>query len=294
MEDDATDLLRDGAWLDRNYNARALVADSAEHLRNWPVWSAEAMRGGSRLADVRYGGGPGEHLDIYRTQRERAPVLVFIHGGWWRALDKNDHGFVAPPFTREGVCVVMPNYALCPAVTIPDIVMQMVRCLAWTWKHIAQYGGDRDRIHVAGHSAGGHLTAMMAACLWDVFDPALPKDLVKGALSLSGLNDLEPIMHTPFLQPSLKLTPEQVRKASPARLPAPARGKLYSISGALESGEFHRQAKLIRDAWGRERVPVCELIPGLDHFTILEACAEPASRVHRLLLDLVRSTSQTS
>ena len=221
-------------------------------------------------------------------------MLVFIHGGYWRSLDKNDHGFVAPPFTSEGICVVMPNYALCPAVTIPDIVMQMVRCVAWTRKHIARYGGDPDRIFVAGHSAGGHLAAMMAACLWDVHDPALPKDLVKGALSLSGLHDLEPIMHTPFLQPSVNLTPAQVRMASPARLPAPERGKLYSVSGALESGEFHRQAKLIRDAWGEDRVPVCELIPGLDHFTILEACAEPASRVHQLLLDLVHSESPAS
>jgi arylformamidase len=177
-------------------------------------------------------------------------------------------------------------------VTIPDIVMQVVRSIAWTFKHIAQYGGDRDRIYVAGHSAGGHLAAMMAACLWEVLDPALPPDVVKGALSISGLHDLEPIMHTPFLQPSLNLTPAQVRKASPARLPAPRHGKLFSISGGLESGEFHRQTQLIRDAWGSTRVPVCEVIPGLNHFTILEALAEPASRVHKLLLELVHTKSQ--
>lgn len=276
----------DGAWLDRNYNNRALVRDYPTHLRNWAAWSADAMRGGSRHLDVRYGGGPNEHLDIYRTESERAPVLVFIHGGYWRALDKKDHAFVAPPFTQQGITVVVPNYALCPAVTVPDIVMQMVRALAWTWKHIEQYGGDRNRIVVAGHSAGGHLAAMMAGCLWTVHDKSLPADVVKGALSISGLHDLEPIMHTPFLQPSLHLTPEQVRKASPARFAPPSVAKLFSVSGGLESGEFHRQATLIRDAWGKKHVPVCELLPERNHFSVLEALAEPGNRLHQLALEL--------
>ncbi|HEY8049954.1 MAG TPA: alpha/beta hydrolase, partial [Ramlibacter sp.] len=193
----------DSASLDAQFNVRDLVPEHPEHFRNWAAWSRDAMRGGARDLDVRYGGGANEHLDIFRTSREQAPVLVFIHGGYWRSMDKKDHAFVAPAFAREGVCVVVPNYALCPAVTLPDIVMQMVRALAWTWKHIGHHGGDRDRIHVAGHSAGGHLAAMMAACAWDVFDPKLPKDLLKGALSISGLHDLEPVMHSPYLQSSL-------------------------------------------------------------------------------------------
>src|SRR3569623_3214159 len=102
------------------------------------------MRGGSRSRDVRYGPGPNEHLDLFRPERgDKAPVLVFIHGGYWRALDKKDHSFVAPPFTKAGACVVVPNYALCPAVTITDIVMQLVRALAWTRRHIGEHGGDR-------------------------------------------------------------------------------------------------------------------------------------------------------
>jgi arylformamidase len=278
----------DGARMDRNYNNRALVRDYPLHLRNWAALSADAMRGGARQLDVRYGGGPNEHLDIFRTEGERAPVLVFIHGGYWRALDKKDHSFIAPPFTSKGVCVVVPNYALCPAVTVPDIVMQMVRAVAWTWKHIEQYGGDRNRIVVAGHSAGGHLAAMMAGCLWNVHDKALPPDVVKGALSISGLHDLEPIMHTPFLQPTLHLTPDQVRKASPARFKAPNVAKLFSVSGALESEEFHRQTKLIRDVWGAKHVPVCELIPGRNHFSVLEALVEPGNRLHELALELVQ------
>jgi arylformamidase len=278
----------DPARLDREYNNRELVPGYAQHFRDWAAWSADAMRGGSRDLDVRYGGGVNEHLDIFRTSREHAPVMVFIHGGYWRSLDKKDHAFIAPPFTHQGVCVVVPNYALAPAVTVPDIVLQMVRALAWTWKHIERYGGDRNRIHVIGHSAGGHLAAMMAACAWDVHDSALPKDVVKGAMSISGLHDLEPLMHAPFLQSSLHLTAEQVRIASPARIPAAHQAKLYSVCGALESEEFHRQNSLIRDAWGEARVPVCELIPDRNHFTVVEGLAEQGNRVQELALELIQ------
>jgi arylformamidase len=141
---------------------------------------------------------------------------------------------------------------------------------------------------VAGHSAGGHLTAMMLACLWPVYSPDLPGDLVKSALAISGLFDLDPIMRTPFLQPSLQLTAEQVRMASPARLPAPARGTLATVCGGAESEEFARQNRLIRDAWGQRTVPVCEALPGLNHFTVLEAMTQPGHRLHEIAMGLLR------
>ena len=277
----------DGQWLDRMYNNRELVPQHPEHFRRWAADSAAATRTQERELDVRYGGGPNEHLDIFPAKQADAPVLVFIHGGYWRALDKRDHSFVAPPFTRRGVCVVVPNYALCPTVTVPQITMQMVHALAWTWRHIARYGGDPRRITVAGHSAGGHLAAMMLACLWRVYGHELPADLVKNALSLSGLYDLDPIMHTPFLQPSLQLTAEQVRMASPALLPPPAQGTLSTVCGGDESEEFLRQNRLIRAAWGESTVPVCEALPGLNHFTVLEALLEPGHRLNEIAMGLL-------
>jgi arylformamidase len=280
----------DPAWCDRMYNNRELVPEHAEHFRRWAEDSEEASRLLGREANVRYGDGPREELDIYHARgSQHAPVLFFIHGGYWRAFDKSDHAFVATPFVNEGVCVVIPNYELCPATTVPGIVMQMVKALAWTWKNVAQHGGDPNRITVAGHSAGGHLAAMMLACLWRVYDKQLPEDLVKAAISISGLHDLEPIMHTTFLQPSLQLTPQQVREASPARLPSPHRGKLHAFCGELESEEFHRQNQLIRDAWGADQVRLCELLPGRNHFSALEALAEPGNRLSSIALELVFS-----
>jgi arylformamidase len=279
----------DPAWLDAQYNNRERVPAHPEHFRRWAAASIEAMRGGGRELDVRYGGGPNEHLDIYRARQggDHAPVLFFIHGGYWRSMDKREHAFVAPPFTSKGVCVVVPNYALCPAVTVPDIVMQMVRALAWTWRNIGKHGGDPGRITVAGHSAGGQLAAMMLACVWQAYDASLPADLVKNALSISGLHDLDPLMHSPYLQTSLNLTPGQVRKASPARLPAPPRGKVYALCGGAEAEEYRRQNRSIRTAWGAQRVPVCEELPGRDHFTAMDALTEGDHRLHRLALELV-------
>jgi arylformamidase len=277
----------DSALMERMYNNRALVPEHAEHFRRWAADSADVVRTQERELDLRYGGGPNEHLDIFMAARSDSPVLFFIHGGYWRSLDKRDHSFVAPAFTSKGVCVVVPNYALAPAVTIPEIVMQMVQALAWTYRNVARYGGDPNRIMVAGHSAGGHLAAMMLSCLWPVHGRDLPADLVKNALSISGLHDLEPIMHAPFLHSTLKLTKQQVRQASPALLPPPARGELYAVAGGDESAEFLRQIELIRDAWGKARVPVCEALPGLNHFTALEALPQAGHRLNQLAMKLL-------
>jgi arylformamidase len=270
------------------YNNRELVPGYAEYLSRWARDSEEARRARCEL-DVPYGTDPAEKLDVFPAPQPGAPVLVFIHGGYWRALDKRDVSFVAPAFTRDGACVVVPNYTLCPAITIPGIVMQMVRAVAWTRRNIARYGGDPDSITVAGHSAGGHLAAMMLACLWNEFDAGLPAATVGSALAISGLHDLDPIMRTSFLQPDLKLTPAQVEQASPARLPPPAQGILYSVVGGDESEEYLRQNRLIQQRWSAARVPVCEALPGRQHFSALDAFADPSHRLHQLALDLLRA-----
>jgi len=277
----------DGEWLDRMYNNRALVPDYGDYFKRWSAASAEAMRSQVCMTDIRYGGQANEHLDVFPAGESNAPVLVFIHGGYWRSLDKRDVSFIAPAFTRAGACVVIPNSALAPAVTIPQIALQMVHALAWTWRNVARHGGDPGRITVVGHSAGGHLAAMLQSCLWTVHDSALPADLVKSAFSISGLYDLAPIMHTPFLKSDLRLTSEQVRQVSPALLPAPAQGRLYTVAGGDESPEFLRQNEMIRAAWGAEKVPVCEALPGLNHFSVLDALVDPAHRLHQLALELL-------
>lgn len=280
---------QDGAWHDRMYNNRALVPGHPAFLERWAEQSARARRQLACALDLAYGPTEAERLDVFPAPEPDAPVLVFLHGGYWRSLDKSEQSFVAPAFTRDGACVVIPNYALCPAVTIPDIVLQMVRALAWTWRNIARFGGDPGRITVAGHSAGGHLAALLLCCLWRQVGDDLPPGLVRSALSISGLHDLEPIRRTPFLQPVLQLTPRQVAQASPARLPVPAQGVLFTVVGKEESPEYLRQNQLIQAVWGGERVRVCEALSGLNHFSVLDALVQPNHRLHQLALDLLRA-----
>ncbi|HYP71883.1 MAG TPA: alpha/beta fold hydrolase [Variovorax sp.] len=286
--------LDDPEWLERMYNNRARVPEHGEYFARWAADSAHVRETRPCSIDVPYGNGVNETLDIFPAdgRTARAPVLVFIHGGYWRSLDKRDHSFIAPAFTRRDVCVVAPNYALCPGtdqspVGVSDIALQMARALAWTWRNIARFGGDPGRITVAGHSAGGHLAAMLLACQWKRVGSDLPEQLVRNALAISGLFELEPVRRTPSFQVSLRLTPEEVRRTSPAMWPAPPAGTLYAVAGASESEEFIRQNEAIARAWGSGVVPVCELAPGLDHFSIVDALADPAHRVHELAVELL-------
>jgi arylformamidase len=280
--------LDDPAWLDAQYNNRARVPEALTVLARWAEASALTREGSpAKRLDLRYGDGPGETLDVFPAALPDAPILFFIHGGYWRALDKSDFSFVAPSFVADGATVVVPNYALCPSVTIEDIALQMTRALAWTWRHATEFGGDAARIAVAGHSAGGHLAAMLLSCRWKQVGEDLPLAPVAGALAISGLYDLEPVRLTPFLQGDLRLTPSQVSRLSPAFFPRPKGGKLFATVGGDESGEFLRHNQLIRDQWGPTAVPVCETIGGRNHFTVLESLVDPDGRLHELALRLL-------
>ncbi|MEW6707335.1 MAG: alpha/beta hydrolase [Pseudomonadota bacterium] len=272
-------------WLDAQYNNRARVPDHPRILERWATASALTRERSSRRLDLRYGNEAHQTLDMFLSPRDRAPVLLFIHGGYWRALDKSDQSFLAASFVADGAMVVIPNYALCPAVTVETIALQLVDAVAWTVRHAALYGGDPSRLVVAGHSAGGHLAAMMLSCDWA--SVGLPARAVSAAMAISGLFDLAPVARVPFLQQDLKLTPASVRRLSPALFPAP-RGRLLALVGGDESEEFKRQNRLIREAWGAKAVPVCEEVPGTNHFTVLHELADPASRMHRLALDLLQ------
>ncbi|HMR33983.1 MAG TPA: alpha/beta hydrolase [Geminicoccus sp.] len=268
--------------IDREYNAGAAVPDSAARVEGWVARSA-ATRGSlpCRLG-VAYGPTRDEYLDIFPSG-EPAPVHVFVHGGYWRRFTAREHSFVAPPLVAAGVAVVIVNYALCPAVTIDEIVRQVRASIAWVRRNAASFGGDPERISVSGHSAGGHLTAMALATDWPgVYD--LPADTLKAGLPISGLFDLSPFPYS-FLQPALQLDWGQVRRNSPIGLSPPPRARVAVAVGGAESAEFRRQSAAFAEAWAASRY--LEL-PGCNHFTVLEELERPESQLFATLLDLAR------
>lgn len=283
---------RPTVWFEAQYNNRQRVADSAEVMARWAEASACVRGRPNCRLDLRYGPGPKQTLDVFTPDPAFAggfaPVLVLIHGGYWRAMDKSDYAFVAASFTDEGALVIVPNHDLCPGVSIDRIAMQMTEAVAWAWRHAAEHGGDPSRIVLVGHSAGGHLAAMLGCCDWKRVGTDLPRRLVQGAMSVSGLHDLAPLCRVPFLQADLRLDAASVRRLSPVHFPPPAVPQaLFAVVGAQESEEFRRQNRLIRQAWGARAVPVCEELPGCNHFTVLHDLADPQGRAHQLARQLL-------
>ena len=274
------------AWHDAQYNNRARIPQHPAILQHWYDESVRAREAHPEMVERAYGADPTERLDVFPAKAAGAPVLVYLHGGYWRALGKRAQSFIAPPFVAAGAMVVLPGYALCPAVSVEHIVLQMVRALAWVHRHAAGYGADPNRIVVAGHSAGGHLATMMLACEWRTVAHDLPVDLVKAALAISGLYELEPLRHAPFLAPDLKLSAASAKRLSPALMPAP-RGRLATIVGGDESDEFLRQADLIAHAWSPCTVIAAERVPGRNHMSVLQDIADPLSHTHWLALRLL-------
>lgn len=272
--------------LDAQYNARSAVPAFDAFVQRWISASEQAVESLPCALNVPCGDDPVETLDIFHPPDGRpAPVLMFFHGGYWRAGDKSWFRFLAKPFVERGAVFVVPRYGLCPTFKMDELVAQCRRAVAWTFRNAADHGGDCARLFVAGHSAGGHITGMMAATDWAA-DFGLPADAIKGATGISGLYDLEPIRLSQVNGP-LQLTAEDARRNSPVQQPLPAAPPPAILAfGGLESAEYGRQTEayagiLRRAGGGAETLEVA----GHHHFSILDAFCNPRHRFGRAVLE---------
>jgi arylformamidase len=273
----------DRAALDREYNNRGKVADFADYLARFPRESEATRRQLAGRLDVAYGPSPAETLDIFpATGPGPAPIHVFIHGGYWMALDKRDFSYVARALQPAGAAVVVINYALIPAVDMDELVRQCRAAIAWVHRHARSFGGDPGRIFVSGHSAGGHLTAMCMATDWAAWQT--PPDVIRGGCAISGLYDLEPIRLC-YLNDTLKLDVDTARRNSPTLRSPASRAPLLLPLGAAEGPEYRRQTEELAAAWRKHGVP-CEILElaGINHFSIVAQLEDPGSELSRAIL----------
>jgi len=275
----------DAEWLDREYNPRTQIPQFAEFFSRWARTAHEARESLQGRLDLRYGPAPAETLDFFAAPGSGKPLLLFLHGGYWRALDKKDFSWIAPAYVAAGISVAIINYGLAPATPIAQIIQQVRRACAWLHGNAHELDIDAERLVCAGHSAGGHLTAMMLATDWPHISPQLPPRLLAGALTISGLFDLTPLTRAEFLRYDLQLEQSLAHELSPAFLPWHNDVPLVRAVGALESAEFHRQSTMMKQHWPRACERELLEVPGCNHLSVCDALGMPGT----ILFEAIRA-----
>ena len=275
--------------LERQYNVRLARPDfESVVIPGWTARSARFRAGANARIDMEYGAQRRERLDVFSAGgAAAAPAIVFFHGGYWQRFDKSVFSFIAEPFVKRGVSVVLPNYDLCPAVRIGKIPEQARRAVAWVWRNASELHIDRNRMFVMGHSAGGHITAMLIATRWASVAPDLPSDLVKGGIPISGLFELEPLRHT-SINRGLGMDEEEAAIQSPMNHEPATCAPQLIVCGGKESAEFHRQSDVYARAFAtKERRIERFTVPSRDHMDVLDELSDENAtffqKVHALV-----------
>lgn len=256
--------------LEAEYNNRARCPDHPAVMARWKA-SAEAARAAHPPVEIAYGDGPRERMDLFSAGEGR-PVAVFLHGGYWQALDKGWFSGIAPSLLVHGVGLAVPSYDLAPDVSLGAILDQVRAALA---RLIAETG--RAPV-VFGHSAGGHMAAAM-----------LSEGRASAAVAISGVFDVRPLIQT-SLNAALGLDVAQADALSPIDWPAPPGAVLDCVVGGAESPEFIRQSRDMADRWGRAgALTRFEALPGADHFTVLDPLFDADSGLVRRIVQLTSS-----
>ena len=267
----------DRAQLDAAYNNLAAVPSSPKLLADWAARSARFRERHHGYLGLAYGEQPREKLDLFLAANPSAPTLTYIHGGYWQITEKELYSAIAEGALSHGLNVAVIEYTLAPQARMDRIVGEVRHAISWLHEHLGDYGADPGRIYVAGHSAGGHLTAM-----------TMPLGTVRGGIAISGLYDLEPIRLN-YLNEKLGLDEAEVQRNSPMLNFPPMAGPLVVTYGTAELPELCRQSVDYAQAWVERGLPGHLLpIDGADHFTILETMARPDGELMQALLTLVR------
>lgn len=278
----------DASTLEAEYNLRARRGPDFEELvQRWLDRSAAHRNASGANVDLAYGMGEREKLDWFSGGDANGPGLIFIHGGYWQRGDKNMYSFISESFIKHGVSVAVLNYDLTPSVRMPQIPPQIQKAVSWIWHNASDLGFSRDRLFVSGHSAGGHLTARMMATDWPSVDASLPPDLISGGIPISGLYELEPLVHTSINDgPQMDIPEAQVE--SPCNIPPVTNAPQLVAVGGGETAEFLRQSDDYADQY-RTNERVMERFDVLkdDHFDELETLARDDSLFFEKCMQLI-------
>jgi arylformamidase len=275
----------DGAdWHEREYNPRLTVADAGDLISAWSARSDATRRAHPPLRDIRTGDHPREVLDLFRPDSPRG-VVVYIHGGYRRSFSKSETAFVAEGFLGAGLSVALLNYPLCPEVALETLIESVRRSFAHLVRDVLT-DAERTAVVVTGHSAGGYLTAALVATDWTA--RGLPAYPFHGAVPISGVFDLAPLVHT-SMNEQIRLTPERARGLNLLAAPQQVLAPVVVAVGGAETPEFHRQSRALTEAWTSPRPTLLE-VDGANHFTVLDALATPGTPLNAAVTAMADAT----
>jgi arylformamidase len=268
--------------MEYQYNPRVSVPEYPELAKVRAAQARKVRERAKSWLNVPYGSSARELLDIYAADKPGGPVLIYIHGGYWRSGSKEDNCNFVPTFTQRGATVVLVEYDLCPQVTVSDIVRQTRASIAWVYRNIMRYSGDPGRIFISGHSAGGHLTAMALANDWT--KEGLPRDMIKGAVATSGVYDLDMVMKI-SVQEQAQLTPELAKANSPFRHPPLVRCPLVVAVGGAEPKGWQQMSEDYFQFCKQSGMNAEYLVvPGANHYTMTEKLLDETNPLTQALL----------
>ncbi len=234
------------------------------------------------VLDIAYGRHPRERIDLFQPEAAKGPLLAFFHGGYWKSRSKNEFAWMAPAFTAEGISFATIGYPLCPEARMRDIVGSAERALLHLHAEASALGFDPRRIHVAGHSAGGHLAAMLATT--DFTELGGPAALVTSATCIAGLYDLEPLSMV-RVNAELHLTADDVEAYSPLRLAAMPHVVVNLTVGDCDGAEFQRHTAELSAAWRDLDIDVNDVAaPGRYHFDVLDEAGRAGRALHSRMM----------
>jgi arylformamidase len=273
--------------LEVEYNNRARVPEHPALQARWASASAVMRQTTGASLDRAYGSRPRQKFDLFTPQGlgTSAPLVVYIHGGYWQRGERTDNAFVARELVARGVAVAVVGYTLCPEVGVLAIIGELRQALKSLWYATQQYPV------VVGHSAGGHLAAAMLATDWSTVGH-VPADLVRAAYAISGVFDVAPLLST-SLNALVKLDAATATAVSPLYWPPPPKDRTFVAAvGGDESQEFIRQSLAITAAWSRAGVKAeCIVVPATNHFTVVDELTNPDSAMVARVTGLARVTA---
>lgn len=279
----------DHAEMEHQYELQHLRPDQ-NFISRWAERSAAVRASAPCKLDIPYGSDAREQLDFFPAPNNGdGPTLIFVHGGYWQKGDKSVYSFVAEPFTANGVSVITLSYSLCPTVRLTQISPQIRKALAWLWNNGKELGISPDKLHIMGHSAGAHLTAMMMTTDWQTIQPGIPTDFLKSAIPISGIYDLQPLLFT-HQKDALRLSEDEAVAESPTNHILRMNSPQLVACGQDESAEFNRQSDVYVERFNASSRHMRRYsVSGRNHFEVLDELTTPGSDFFQQALSLIKA-----